>query len=214
MKKIVVTDQEDMTETNNPGENKAWEILATLDPDDVCRAGVVSYDREAGRYIVRSFGMDFLVAPHDKSISSASPGSDVLLTRLGYFFRLSILWYLVSVKDVACSGRLVKLENVKGGEIFTKGSHSLPLDKVAQKFGKDREGFLNKGTGLGGEPAEFGDASVKLYPFPRIPAVIMLWLEDEEFPARADLMFDSTCGMQLATDIIWSIAMMCALVML
>jgi hypothetical protein len=200
--------------TNNPGEDKAWEILATLDPDDVCRAAAVSYDRATEQYIVKSLGMDFLVAAKDRTITSTAPGSEVLLQRLGYFFKLSILWYLVSAKDITLTGRLVKLQNVKGGEIFTRGSHILPLDKVARKFGKDKEGFLKKGTSLGGEPMKYGDASVKLYPFPRVPAILTLWLEDEEFPARADLMFDSTCTMQLATDIIWSIAMMCVLVML
>jgi hypothetical protein len=200
--------------TNNPGEDKAWEILATLDPDDVCRAAAVSYDRATEQYIVKSLGMDFLVAAKDRTITSTAPGSEVLLQRLGYFFKLSILWYLVSAKDITLTGRLVKLQDAKGGEIFTRGSHILPLDKVARKFGKDKEGFLKKGTSLGGEPMKYGDASVKLYPFPRVPAILTLWLEDEEFPARADLMFDSTCTMQLATDIVWSIAMMCVLVML
>jgi hypothetical protein len=41
-----------------------------------------------------------------------------------------------------------------------------------------------------------------------------LWLEDDEFPARLDLLFDSTCAMHLPTDIIWSIAMMSVLIML
>jgi hypothetical protein len=201
-------------EANKPGEEKAWEILATLSADDVCRAAAVSYDRETDQYIVKSLGMDFLVAVKDRTISSASPGSEVLLKRLGYFFKLSILWYLVRAKDIACTGRVVKLQNVRGGEIFTMGSHILPLDKVAQRFGKDKDGFLQKGTGLGGEMVKYGDASVKLYPFPRIPVILTLWLEDQEFPARVDLMFDSTCEMHLATDIIWSIAMMCVLVML
>ena len=203
-----------MMEANKPGEEKAWEILAALDVDDVCRAAAVSYDRAMKQYVVKSLGMEFLVAVKDRTISSAAPGSDVLLKRLGYFFKLSILWYLVSAKDIACTGRVVKLQNVRGGEIFTMGSHILPLDKVAQRFGKDKEGFIQKGTGLGGELVQYGDASVKLYPFPRIPAILTLWLEDEEFPASADLMFDSTCDMHLATDIIWSIAMMCVLVML
>ena len=203
-----------MAEANKPGEEKAWEILATLDVGDVCRAAAVSYDRATQQYIVKSLGMDFRVAVKDRTISSAAPGSDVLLKRLGYFFKLSILWYLVSAKDIACTGRVVKLQNVRGGEIFTMGSHILPLDKVAERYGKDKEGFLQKGTGLGGELVKYGDASVKLHPFPRVPAILTLWLEDEEFPARADLMFDSTCDMHLATDIIWSIAMMCVLVML
>jgi hypothetical protein len=59
-----------------------------------------------------------------------------------------------------------------------------------------------------------GDASIKLFPLPRIPVVLTLWLEDEEFPAGADLFFDSTCDLQLPTDIIWSIAMMSILIML
>jgi hypothetical protein len=200
--------------TNNPGEGRAWEILATLDFDDVCRAAAVSYDRATEQYIVKSLGMDFLVAAKDRTITSTAPGSEVLLQRLGYFFKLSILWYLVSAKDITLTGRLVKLQDVKGGELFTRGSHILPLDKVARKFGKDKEGFLKKGASLGGEPMKYGDASVRLYPFPRVPAILTLWLEDEEFPGRADLMFDSTCTLQLATDIIWSIAMMCVLVML
>ncbi|HUI67481.1 MAG TPA: DUF3786 domain-containing protein [Nitrospirota bacterium] len=203
-----------MAASNNPGEDKAWEILATLDPDDVCRAAAVSYDRAAKQYIVKSLGMDVFVASETKTITSTAPGSEMLLKRLSYFFNLSVLWYLVSAKDIALTGRLVKLQDVKGGEIFTKGSHILPLDRVAQKFGKDKEGFLKRGSILGGEPMKFGDASVRLYPFPRVPAILTLWIEDEEFPARADLMFDSTCTMQLATDIIWSIAMMCVIVML
>jgi hypothetical protein len=203
-----------MTEANKPGEEKAWDILVTLDVDDVCRAAAVSYDRAMKQYIVKSLGMDFHVAVKDRTILSTAPGSDVLLKRLGYFFKLSILWYLVSAKDIVCTGRVVKLQNVKGGEIFTLGSHILPLDKVAQRFGKDKEGFIQKGRDLGGELVQYGDASVKFYPLPRIPVILTLWLEDEEFPARADLMFDSTCDMHLATDIIWSIAMMCVLVML
>ncbi|MGE5894213.1 MAG: hypothetical protein ACM34I_09180 [bacterium] len=43
----------------------------------------------------------------------------------------------------------------------------------------------------------------------------MLWLEDEEFPPRVDLLFDSTCDIQISlSDIIWSVAIMTCLVML
>ena len=61
---------------------------------------------------------------------------------------------------------------------------------------------------------KYGDASLQLLPLPRIPISLTLWLEDDEFPARVDIMFDSTCELQLPTDIIWSVAMMSALVML
>jgi hypothetical protein len=203
-----------MAGLNNPGEDKAWEILATMEPREVCRAAAVSYDAVSESYGIKSFGMDFSVSMREKAITSASAGSELLLQKLGYFFRLSVLWYLVSAKDIACTGRLVKLQNIRGGDIFTKGSHVLPLEPLAGKYGKNKEGFIEKGRILGGEMGSFGDAALRLFPLPRIPVILSLWLEDEEFPARADLFFDSTCGLQIPTDIIWSVAMMSALVML
>ena len=196
------------------GENKAWELLKELRPEDVCRTASVSYDAATRCYIVKSFGMDFSVSVKDKTISSQSPGSEALLGRLGDFFRLSLRWYLVNARDVPCTDRLVKLQYVKGGEIFTKGSHVLPLEKIALKYGSNKDGFIEKGNSLGGELVNLADASIRVYPLPRIPVVISLWTADDEFPARADLLLDSTCELQLPTDIIWSIAMMSVLIML
>jgi hypothetical protein len=202
-----------MAENKNPGSDKAWELLATLDPAAVCRTAAVSYDGASGAYTVRSFGMNVVVSLQQRTIADSSAGSDALLRKLAYFFELSVLWYLVSAKDLVCTYQLVNLQDIKGGEIFTKGSHVLPLDRIAMKYGKDREGFLKRGLELGGKAMNIGDASVNLHPFPRIPAVLVLWLEDEEFPARADLLFDSTCGLQVPVDILWSIAMMTVLAM-
>ncbi len=202
-----------MAETKNPGEDKTWEILATLKPDDVCRAAAVSYNPAAGVYTIRSFGMDFAVSLREKTITSRAAWSSVLLGKLGYFFRLSVLWYLVSAKDIACTGRPVKLQDIRGGDAFTRGAHALPLDSLAKKYGNNREGFVEKGTSLGGEIVSIGDAGLRLYPLPRVPVVIALWTADDEFPARADLLFDSTCILQIPPDIIWSVAMMSVLVM-
>ncbi len=71
-----------------------------------------------------------------------------------------------------------------------------------------------KGRNLGGEIMTYGDASLRPAPLPLITRYPRpLWLEDDEVPARLDLMFDSTCDMQLPTDVIWAIAMMSVLIM-
>lgn len=195
------------------GEEKAWSMLAERTPDDICKAASVRYDAVSGSYLVMSFGMEFTVSVRERGMSGRAQGSEVLLARLGDFFRLSVLWYLVSAKDIPCTDRLTRIEHIKGGEAFSRGSHVLPLSKLARKYGDDREGFLQKGKSLGGEVRQYGDASVRLLPFPRVPVVISLWLADEEFPARADLLLDSSCDLQLPPDIAWSIAMMTVLMM-
>ncbi|OGW27658.1 MAG: hypothetical protein A2X56_11435 [Nitrospirae bacterium GWC2_57_13] len=195
------------------GEEKAWAILRTLAPEHVCRAAVAAYDAVSNRYTVQCYGMLFIVDLHERTITSSDGGSSLFLGKLSDFFRISLLWYLVNSKEVPCTGRLVKLQQISGGDIFARGSHILPLDSIAETYGKSREGFLQKGTEFGGEPASMGDAALRLFPFPRTPLVLVLWLEDEEFPARADLLVDSTCELHLATDIIWSVSMMTVLAM-
>jgi Domain of unknown function (DUF3786) len=146
------------------GEEKAWETLAKLVPEDICNRASETYDRETGLYRIKSFGIPI---------------------------------------------------DVKGGQRFFAGTQVLPLNQIAEKYANDRDGFLKKGWQFSAEVLDFADASVRLYPLPRVPVTLILWLEDEEFPPRADLLFDSTCGLQIVlSDIIWSIAMMSSLVML
>jgi len=57
-------------------------------------------------------------------------------------------------------------------------------------------------------------AAVRLFPLPRVPLTATLWLADEEFPAHAGLLFDSTSGLQLPTDILWSLARLSVLTLL
>jgi len=196
------------------GEEKAWEILRGLDPPGVCRNAQIAFDNASGLYLLRSFGMDISIDPHNKRIQCDADEGPLLLDKLGYFSRLSILWYLTGAKEIPLSGRLVQPENLKGGQIFFRGTHILPLDKLASRYGKDTEGFIKRAERLGGRRLAHGDTSIELFPFPRMPVALILWGEDEEFPARADLLFDSTCQLHLALDVLWSTAMKSILIMM
>ena len=149
-----------------------------------------------------------------KDIFSHSPNGNCLLNDLAFYSRLSILWYLINARDILLSGELAKPSDMSGGLIFTSGTHMLPLDKIAERYGDDIPGFLRRGAELGGEQPGYADVSLRLFPFPRVPVYILLWQQDCEFPARSALLFDSTCEAHLPPDIIWSTAMMSLLVML
>jgi hypothetical protein len=196
------------------GEEKIWQTLQDLAPDEVVARTDAAFAADSGLYTLKSFGKDFSLSPKEKRIFSDSPGSDIFLQRLGYFYRLSATGYLALARDVLPTGRLVNPVNMKSGQLFFRGSHVLPLDRVAEKYGNDRNGFLQKGQTLGGETLGFGDASFRAYPLPRVPVVLILWCADEEFPPRADILFDSCCEVQLPIDVIWSIAMLSVLALL
>ncbi|NTU43749.1 MAG: DUF3786 domain-containing protein [Nitrospirales bacterium] len=194
-----------------PGEEKAWEILAGLAPEEVCRRSGAVYLPEEGRYRLSSFGIELLYDTRSREILCPEKGGEIFLARLAYFFRLSALWYLVKAVEAGPSGRLVKPESLPDGDAFFKGSHQLPLDGLAKRFAEDRAGFLEQAKRLGGRPVAYGDAAVELLPFPRIPVTLILWLRDDEWDSRCDLLFDSTASVQVPVDILWSIAMMSVL---
>jgi len=196
------------------GEDKAWGILAGLLPDDVCRRTGAQYNERSKLYTLPAFGALLSIDPQKKIIMNLEPEGEIFLTRLRYFFLLSLLWYMVKASDVEPNGTLVKPSGMTGGDIFFRGSHVLPLDSIAKKYAHDRKGFRERGLSHGGKVVEYGDAAIELCPFPKVPVTVILWLADEEWEARADILFDSTALSHLPIDVIWSVAMMSVLIFL
>ncbi len=204
-------------EVKNPGLEQAWEKLLELEPAEVCRRAGVSYDSYKGLYLLDSFGINFSVNPGKKEILPADTTSreaQSLLGRLSYFFKHSVQWYLVKADDFPLTGRLVKPSGLKGAGSFFMGSHAIPLPALAAKYTNTPGSLGRLGLSLGGSPAQYADEAVEIRPLPRIPVTLLLWHGDEEFPARADLLFDSSVELQLPLDIIWCVAMMSVLIFL
>ncbi len=200
--------------TRSKGEEKAWKILQYMDKDKVCRNSGVTYEEKKKLYKLIALGQDFSISPEEKKIINLTKEGDIFLSKLAYFFTLSVPWYMISSKDIRATGRLVKPEGLPGGDTFFKGSHTLPLDAVAKRYGNNKEGFIEKSKLYGGMPVKFGDIAFELKPMPRILTTIIIWLEDEEFPPRIDMLFDSSAEFQAPLDILWSLAMMTVLLYL
>ncbi len=196
------------------GEEKAWETLSRLETDDVCRRARADFNELAGSYILPMFNDKVFISPKKREIWGDSRVAGLVLNELRHYSRLSVLRYLTGAKDFPLSGNLMNPREVSGGLIFAQGSHTLPLDKMSEKYGNDINRFLQRGITLGGEQLDYADSSIRLFPFPRVPVVLLLWRGDGEFPARVDILFDSTCSSHLPTDIIWSTSMMSISVML
>lgn len=196
------------------GEKHGWECLAGLDINNVCKKADVSFESELQRYVLRSFSLNIFISNHDKSISCDGDANNLLTHKLWEYAGLTYLWYLINAEDIPLSGNLIRPDNLKGGHLFTKGTHVLPLNDLAEKYNDDIEGFFQRAEALNADKVLYGDAAIKLFPLPRVPVTIILWRGDDEFPPRADLLFDSTCELQVPVDMLWSIAMMSVLIMM
>ncbi len=186
-----------------------WEVLAAADPREVCRRSRAGFDPDTETYILDSFSGTLTVSLPERTVSSSSPSIPRLLSDYREHFYLAAPAYLVSADEREITGELIQPGNIPGGEIYRKGAHVLPLDMLASRYKEDGDGFLEAGRHWGGAAAEYGDASCRLLPFPKVPVTIALWLKDDEFPERADLYFDSSVRGQFPPDVLWGLAWVC-----
>ena len=192
-----------------PGEQPTWDQLETLDPQSVVQRTDTVYNADRAEYTVKSFGQNMYVSSKTRHITTDSDIGNTLLNTIGSVTRVSILRYLADAKNIPETGELLKPADLPGGDIFRKGTHVLPLDSLAQIFGNGPEALMSKGASLGNtEYDTYGDYGLKVYPLPRIPVIVIIWKGDNEFPPKASLLFDSSCSLHLATDVLWSVATM------
>jgi hypothetical protein len=190
------------------GERRAWELLAANKPELVCARSGAAFAAAEGTYCLASFGRRFTVHPGERRIAGLQAEGAAVLERHGDLLRLAALWYLVRATGDHPSGVLVSPARLPGGDLFAKGTHVLPLEALAARYATRPEAFLAAGAAFGGRPVPYGDAAVELPALPKVPVTLLLWTADDEFPARADLLFDATAPRHLPTDILWALAML------
>ncbi|MGQ9629262.1 MAG: DUF3786 domain-containing protein [bacterium] len=171
-----------------------WEDLRDLEPKDVCGRASVRFD-EAGFYSVDFMGRKYRVFPGEERVEGDDLASDP-------DFKLLLLSYLIRAQDAPLAGRWVSEKGLREGSTFFQGPHKLPVDPLIERFGGDPEGFLRAGAALGGKKMEYGDAAMEFLALPRVPIACVLWVGDEEFPARATFLFDPSIDLHLPLDVV------------
>lgn len=195
------------------GETVLWEQLEAKNSSSICSRAGARYDPKSGIYILTCFGETIQVEPKQKRVEVVTGrGTDIVGMLLSVHrdqFIPALLAYLVYAEGNAVTGELVAPRDLSGGQIYRQGAHQLPLGRLAENYRHNEKQFSDQVSTLGGHVLDYGDYSFRLFPFPKLPVTLVLWKEDEEFPSRADLFFDTSCRGQFPPDVLWGIASFC-----
>jgi len=185
---------------------KLWAELRALDSGEVAvRAAVPlqspTHGEPAGAdglpkraaYLLRFMDRMYRVDPWEETIGGSGGDSEL---------ELLLLCYLVHASEVETQGRWVSEKDLSGGSLFFQGVHALPLQPLVQRFGRRAAQFRALSVRLGGRALEFGDASFSFAALPRVPVGLVLWEEDQEFPARVTALFDASLSAHFPPDVV------------
>jgi len=172
-----------------------WEKLESLDPAEVCsRTGAC---KSSNGFVLPVLNTRFIVDPAAEVFTPA-PGEQQ--RKPNFLLELSGVQYLINARMAPLGEELVSAEQFDGGGIYFRGPHAVPTQQLVERFGKCTSEFGLVAHSLGGNRVSFGDEAWTLDLFPRLPVTVVLWGRDEEFPARASVLFDPTAGQQMPLD--------------
>ena len=181
-----------------------WEQLDKLDRQKTAERAKCRFLANPPRYAISLLNTEYMVDLSDKQIFSNQPGLEP--TEAEFLEQLCILAYLINAQDLPPANKFVGPEHLPSGQFFFRGLHSLPTEKLEEAFGKSPERLYEVSKKLDANRSEFGDASIEFYALPRIPITIIIWRGDDEFEARASILFDETASNQLPLDALGALA--------
>lgn len=188
-----------------PVDPMFWEQLSNLDPHHVARRTLASFREEEGYFKLLVLNENYLIYPKERVIVRETPRNRDNNRLPSAEFCIVVLHYLLDAQFVPLTGKIISEKQIKGGSTFFRGPHALLVEPVKSRYESDAAGFIEAGMGLGARQVKYGDAAIELWPFPRIPVTYILWLKDEEFPARVSVVFDSSIEDHLPLDIIFGL---------
>ncbi|MDI6708218.1 MAG: DUF3786 domain-containing protein [Candidatus Thermoplasmatota archaeon] len=172
----------------------SWEKLLSLDPSITAENANVNFDKAREEFTVPWLNEIFYVKLETKEVvASNGQSANTLLS-------LVILRYLLGSKNIELSDRLVSFRDLHGGDIYYGVFERSVIKPIVKNFVSQPEKLIEVASLFGGRKLDYGDASVEIKVFPRLPITIILWKEDEEVPGSANVVFDESAKYQLSAE--------------
>jgi hypothetical protein len=166
-------------ETCEEVHEEFWQELAALLPAEVTRRTGAVWQK--GVYRLPFLNRELEVDPAARQVRLMGEN----IRSPDFRLCLTVLLYLNRVHLEELGPPISPLELPGGSTFFMeRGPHALPHAPLVERFGEDPDSFLAAGLALGGVIRAAGDVALAFEVFPGLTVEVILWAQDEEFPAQ------------------------------
>ena len=114
--------------------------------------------------------------------------------------KIVILHYLTRSKGTPPSGRQIDFREVPGGNLYYSIFEARVCRPLLKTFGNNPELIEKAFSPLNGKMANWGDFSIVIPVFPKVPVTFVIYKGDGELPANCKVLFDSGISDYLTTE--------------
>jgi hypothetical protein len=114
--------------------------------------------------------------------------------------KILLLHYLGHATKTPLLDKWISFKELPGGYIYNGPFINRAIKPFVKIFGKRPDEFRFAAEKLGGTLGQGGDMSMIIPVLPKVLLNYILWLGNEEFPASATILFDSSAASYLPTE--------------
>lgn len=111
-----------------------------------------------------------------------------------------LLHYLRDADGTPISDEWISFRELPNGSFYHHAFQGYSGDRLPREFENQLGKFAQACINLGGDRLSFGDQSFCFQVLPRVKLAVVYWCGGEEFPDRANVLFDGSAGRYLPTD--------------
>jgi hypothetical protein len=112
-----------------------------------------------------------------------------------------LLYYLHTADGAPLADRWIGYRELPGGAFYSQAFQGYSGDRLARRFGLQPEAFDAAARALDGLPlTALPGLAFAFQPLPRLRLAAILYPGDDEFPARAAILFDAAASHYMTTD--------------
>lgn len=176
-------------------ETEAIKDFKELEPEFIAKNSGTYYDQEKGEFTVTFCNDEYTVSFPEGKVSLKKD----LLIEVPELERTIILQYLAFACGLPPRGKWLNFLELPNGEHHNTPFQLEACKPIADTFGDKSDDFLAIGEKFGAEVIKMGDVGFKLAVLPKIDLAFVLWEGDEEFPPRANVLFESVTPTYMTT---------------
>jgi hypothetical protein len=117
-----------------------------------------------------------------------------------------LLFYFITADGTLPETHWISFADLPDGRFYNQAFQGYTGTELARAFQNDMAGFKSAarntaGSQFGSDPQIPGDTAFSFQALPRVSVAVAYWLGDEDFPASAQILFETTAPHYLPTDV-------------
>lgn len=145
---------------------------------------------------VKFYGESYTISFPELIVRDEATGKECGLNRTAMF-----LFYLQNADGAPLEGKWIAFRDLPGGMFYHKAYQGYSGDRLAKAIDNHIGVFERAAKVLSGMKLELGDAAFAFEALPRVRVAAVYYAGDEDFPASANVLFDSSIVHYLPTEV-------------